>query len=305
MEPAKAEEACCLPTGPEPFVFVKGDPHVINSTTMGDDVTSTSLDPNDQDQEELAAARAEVEKERPSNVVLGVHVARDAQGEPQSELEDLIRRHEKAFSLDGRPGYVKDERIRIPTVDDSKLRAQSIRPLGALRREVEKKEIQKLLDWGVIQPSRSRFASPPVIVRQAKGFRYCIDYRLLNKHTVGDAYPMQRTDALFAALQGSSIFSSLDAARGYHQLPIAEEDRWKTAFISHEGLYEYLVLPFGLRNAPAEFQRVMDQRILGSTRWRTALCYIDDVIIYTKSIVLAAPATWLSPVFSPRVRFPE
>jgi hypothetical protein len=94
---------------------------------------------------------------------------------------------------------------------------------------------------------------------------------------------MQRSDEMFEALAGKQVFSPLDAARGYHQIPINKAHRWKTAFITHRGLFEYNTMPFGLKTAPAVFQRFMDG-ILGKLRWTAALCYIDDVVIFSDTL---------------------
>jgi hypothetical protein len=96
---------------------------------------------------------------------------------------------------------------------------------------------------------------PVVIVRQNGKDRFCVDYRSLNKYTKPHVYPMQRSDEMFEALAGKQVFSSLDAARGYHQISIKPDHRWKTAFITHRGLFEYKTMPFGLKTAPAVFQR--------------------------------------------------
>lgn len=122
-----------------------------------------------------------------------------------------------------------------------------------------------------------------VIVNQHGRWRFCVDYRKLNSVTERNQYPMQRVDSIFNALGGKKYFSSLDAIRGFHQLPVKAEDRYKTAFITQEGLYQYLTMPFGLCNAPAAFQRFMN-RLLGSMRWRSALVYIDDIIVYTNTL---------------------
>lgn len=94
---------------------------------------------------------------------------------------------------------------------------------------------------------------------------------------------MTRTDSIFDALHGKSVFSILEAARGYHQLPIAEEDRWKTAFLTHRGLYQYKRMPFRLKNAPLQFQCFMDS-VLGSLRWTSALVYIDDILVFSNNL---------------------
>jgi hypothetical protein len=97
-----------------------------------------------------------------------------------------------------------------------------------------------------------------------------------------DSYPMLRADYVFSAMGGKRFFSTLDCLKGYHQLELDEKDRWKSAFITHRGLYQFKRLPFGLKNAPAIYQRFMDQR-LGSFRRTAALVYIDDVIVYSET----------------------
>ena len=91
---------------------------------------------------------------------------------------------------------------------------------------------------------------------------------------------MLRSDYVFSTLVGSKYFTLLDALKGYHQVEIDEVNKEKTAFVSHKGLYQYKRLPFGLKNAPAQFQWLMD-RIIGGLRWQAALVYIDDLLIYS------------------------
>jgi hypothetical protein len=119
-------------------------------------------------------------------------------------------------------------------------------------------------------------------VKQNGKWRFCVDFRMLNEVTVGDSYPMLRADYVFSAMGGKRFFSTLDCLKGYHQLELDEKDRWKSAFITHRGLYQFKRLPFGLKNAPAIYQRFMDQ-LLGSLRWTAALVYIDDVIVYSET----------------------
>lgn len=112
----------------------------------------------------------------------------------------------------------------------------------------------------------------------------CLPSAVSRKQSLMHIYLMQRTDTTFASLAGMKWFSSLDAARGYHQLPIEEEDRWKTAFTTHHGLFHDKAMPFGLRNAPAIFQRFMEAKILGNLPWITALVYFDDIIVFCKTL---------------------
>lgn len=210
-------------------------------------------------------------------------IARNEHGEPHPEIVKVIEENLDAFTFDGSPGTINDgTKIKINT-GDHPLHSEPLRPLGPEKREVESKTIKQLLSWGVIQKSESPANYAVVLVKQRGKWRFCIDYRKLNEVTQKDSYPMQRQDVIFNSLGGFQYFSSLDAAKGFHQVEVAEEDQWKTAFVTHDGLYEYRKMPFGLKCAPAVFQRFMD-RLLGSMRWQNALVYIDDVILFSHSI---------------------
>ena len=203
-------------------------------------------------------------------------------GSPPACISTLLSSRMAAFSFDGRPGVVDSVRIPIHT-DDSKLFASPPRHVGPHKRQVIDASISQLLEWDVIEPSTSRVGYPVVLVHQHDKWRFCVDYRSLNVATIGEVYPMTCSDAIFDTLHGKRVFSILDAARGYHQLPIAETDRWKTAFITHRGLFQFKRMPFGLRNAPLQFQRFMDS-VLGSLRWTAALVYIDDILVFSADI---------------------
>ncbi|KAE8240573.1 hypothetical protein A4X13_0g7723 [Tilletia indica] len=207
----------------------------------------------------------------------------DDRGEANADLVTLLRQHREAFALDGRPGQVNDANMEIRLQPDSTLHSEAPRRAGPDKRAAMDTAIDQLLDWDVIEPSNSPISFPVVMVKQHTKWRFCVDYRKLNTTTVPDRYPLPTIDAIFHTLCGKKLFSSLDAIRGYHQLGIQASDRWKTAFICHRGLFQYKRIPFGLRNAPAFFQRFMD-KILGPLRWNQAVVYIDDAVVATDTM---------------------
>ena len=137
---------------------------------------------------------------------------------------------------------------------------------------------------GVIEPSHSPWSSPVVLVQKKDGSkRFCVDYHKLNEVTKRDSYPLPQVDTTLCAVSGSSWFSMLDLKSGYWQVKMAEKDKEKTAFTTDEGLWQFIVMPFGLANAPATFERLME-RILQGLPWTVCLVYLDDVIVYAKTL---------------------
>lgn len=211
------------------------------------------------------------------------NVGLDDEGRPIQEIVDVLRRHEDAFTFNGKPGHVRYPPMPIVLENGKEPVAERMRRASPMRRDAIDKTIDLLEEWNVIQRSNSKASFPVHVVYQNGKPRMTIDLRGLNAITVPDRYPLQRIDDVFGALGGSQIFSTLDAAKGYHQLDIKEEDKWKTAFTCHRGLYEYNRVPFGLRNAPAWFQRFMDS-FLGGLRGHGALVYMDNIVIYSKCL---------------------
>jgi len=129
----------------------------------------------------------------------------------------------------------------------------------------------------------AEWASNIVLVRKKDGaLRFCVDYRRLNTITYKDSYPLPLIDNCLNALAGSSWFSVFDLRAGYHNIPIAEEDRDKTAFVTRSGCYRFTVMPFGLTCAPSVFQRLMDFVLCGLSHI-TCLVYLDDIIIFGRT----------------------
>lgn len=150
-------------------------------------------------------------------------------------------------------------------------------------------QIQKLLDNKIIRPSISPYSSPVWIVSKKldasgkKKWRLVIDYRKLTEKTIEDKYPLPRIDEILDNLGRCTYFSTLDLAQGFHQIEMSTDSIEKTAFSVNNGHYEYVRMPFGLRNAPSTFQRVMDN-VLREYLYQFCFVYMDDIVIFSRSL---------------------
>jgi hypothetical protein len=146
-----------------------------------------------------------------------------------------------------------------------------------------KTQLQELLDKGYICPSSSPWGCPALFVKKKDGsLRLCVDYRPLNAVTIKNKYPLPRIDVLFDQLAGARVFSKIDLWSGYHQIKIRPCDIPKTAFSTRYGLYEYLVMSFGLTNAPAYFMYLMNFVFMTELD-KFVVVFIDDILIYSKN----------------------
>ena len=140
-----------------------------------------------------------------------------------------------------------------------------------------------MLKQGVIEPSASAWSSPIIMVKKKDGYkRFCVDYLLLNDLTQKNSYPLPRIDSTLEALSRSSWFCMLDLKSGYWQVEMDEVDKEKTAFSIGTGLWQFLVMPFGLCNVPATFERLVEL-VLRGLSWTTCLVYVDDILIHGRS----------------------
>ncbi|KAE9270721.1 hypothetical protein PF001_g28685 [Phytophthora fragariae] len=147
--------------------------------------------------------------------------------------------------------------------------------------DVMEAEIQQYLELGIVRPSTSPWASPVLMIRKPDGgIRFCIDYRRLNAVTIKDCYPMPLIDDILDVLRGAKLFSTMDIASGYWNVPMHAGSVEKTAFTCKYGLFEWLVMPFGLCNAVPAFERLMEN-VLVDLKWRTCLVYLDDCVVFS------------------------
>ena len=187
--------------------------------------------------------------------------------------------------LDDLPGLPPDRAIEFVIELQPGTAPISKRPYRMPPKELAelKIQLQELLDKGYIRPSSSPWGCPALFVKKKDDcLRLCVDYRPLNAVTIKNKYPFPRIDVLFDQLAGAKIFSKIDLRSGYHQIKIRPCDIPKTAFSTRYGLYEYLVMSFGLTNAPAYFIYLMNSVFMPELD-KFIVVFIDDILIYSKN----------------------
>lgn len=185
------------------------------------------------------------------------------------------------FAFDGRLGH-HSSKVHIHMVDRQVPIAVPMYNSSPAKKVVIEEQLKKWFELGVIKASKSPWSAPVVITYQNGKARFCVDYRKLNAVTIPDKFPISRQSEILSALSGAQVLSCLDALAGFTQLEFSLEEVEKTAFRTHMGLFQFKRMPFGLRNGPSIFQRVMN-RILAPYLWLFTLVYIDNIIIYSKS----------------------
>ena len=208
--------------------------------------------------------------------------------EEMQQLYDTLEGFHDIFSIeDDKRGETNLVEFNIDTGESPPIKqAAHIVPYAA-RQEIAA-QLSKMQDGGVIQPSKSSWASPVVLVRKRDGsLRFCVDYRALNSVTKPDVFPLPRIDDLLDKLGKAKYFTTLDLKSGYWQIKMDSSSQEKTAFATHRRLYEFRVMPFGVKNAPAVFQRLM-QNVLSNLNVDTDKefvdVYLDDIIIFSGTL---------------------
>lgn len=198
-------------------------------------------------------------------------------------IRDLLLEYHDVIAINNRElGKAKGVAHAID-VDDHPPIKEKLRRYAPVEIEKISKHVKEMLEDGVIKHSNSPWAAAVVIVKKKDGTdRFCVDFRKLNAVTRKDNFPLPRIDHLLDSLGRKKYLSTLDLRAGYWQIRMDPKDIEKTAFITHDGLFEHNVMPFGLCNAPATFQRLMTNMLAG-LQWQSVLVYIDDILIMSET----------------------
>lgn len=206
----------------------------------------------------------------------------------QEELWQVLMEFQDIFALtEEEVGLTHLVQHDIDTGDARPVRTRP-RRLPLAHQAAADSAITEMRKAGIIEPSDSPWASRVVMVNKKKSskMRFCVDYRPLNSVTKKDSYPLPRIDESLDLVSGSSWFSSLDLRSGYWQVPLSPEARHKTAFCTGRGLWQFRVLSFGLCNAPATFERLME-KVLADVPRQQCLVYLDDILVHGSSFEAA------------------
>ncbi|UYV77254.1 K02A2.6-like [Cordylochernes scorpioides] len=204
--------------------------------------------------------------------------------EKQKELNQLLKENQALFSQHETDIGRIAVQHKIHTIEHPPISCRPYRRPLAEYDEI-KRQVEELIKKGLIRESQSPWAFPVVLVSKKDGSqRMCIDYRKLNAITIDDKQPLPYIQDMFDRLHNAKYFTTLDIAWGYWHVEIHPDSVEKTAFITNDGHYEFLVMPFGLKNAPSTFQRII-QHIIGNLLWNGVCNYQDDILIYSSTQV--------------------
>jgi hypothetical protein len=201
----------------------------------------------------------------------------------QPKLRQLLWKYKEILAdKDDKPGYCDLYQPSINLDTDIPI-YQPQYPIPYQMRRIINDTVAKFLKDGIVQHSNSPYNAPTIIVAKKDiGTRMCVDFRRLNSHLITDRHPLPRIAQILEQLGGAVYLTALDLLHGFYNLKINPSDRYKTAFSTPDGHYEFIRLPMGLKNSPSIFQRVMNL-VLTNILGKYAFIYIDDIVIYSKT----------------------
>lgn len=211
-----------------------------------------------------------------------VQVGKDLDAAQVRDLSLLFNELREAFSIDGSLGRTHLVEHHIELEEGARPFAEPMRRHPAIHEREAQRQVEEMLEKGVIEPSNSPWSSEYVIVKKKTGdYRLCIDFRRLNRMTKKNCYPLPNVEACLEALAGNVYYSKIDFASGYWQMPLAPDSKEYTAFRAAGGLWNWKVLPFGLCNAPASFSRLINLMFAG-LKGANLQMFLDDVCLATE-----------------------